>query len=854
MTVAKDDQGPAIIDAVRRTHDVAKRESTLGRPARAVRLLRGALRTLGDDDAPDAVRLRARLSLTLAYNVAETEGVHAGLVELARARTISEAVGDRELLLLVNSQHGVMAYRAGDLDEALRRFDAAVELLEFGAPFDRISILINRGALNLYRGRLNIARSDLSRAAAAADRAGLGLEAFKAKHNLGYAEFLAGNLPLALKLLGDAARAAPEQFGVTELDRARVLIESGLTIEGAETLARAEALFRLHRQWQDVGEVELARAECALLAGELGLARRLAARARDRFRRRGSTGWLSRAQLLLLQADLADGRPGSRLAGPALAVARELQAAARQAEAATAYRIAAQAFLRAGHVRQATEAAEQAGPLRRGDPITARLHARLVRAELGLAGGQTAQARTELRTGLRELASYQARFGSIDLQTASAVHGRRLAQLDLAIALRTGRPSEILAAVERGRATSTRVVSLRPPADPEEAELLSQLRVAVDAAREARLIQDEAEESAQRRLVADLQHRLRDRAWTAAGTGAAANVASVADIVATVRRHGVVLVAYFVSGGQLGAVVVSGAALALQSLGPFSDVRALIRRTHADLDVLALDQVPDPVRRVVHGSLDRDLRKLDDALLQPLGLATQSVVVVTAGTLDTVPWNALPSRRAVPTVATSSASGWVRRSGLDHALRPAVTALAGPGLSRASHEARTVVGCWPGARLQEGANADRTAAMSAMGDADVVHVAAHGTHQADSPLFSSLRLADGPVFAHELDPATVRASHVVLSACEVGRSTLRPGDEALGLTSVLLRLGVRSVVASVARVNDTAAAETMAGYHRELSRGAGSAEALASALAGQDDKTPVPFVCFGASWQAASPA
>jgi CHAT domain-containing protein len=61
-----------------------------------------------------------------------------------------------------------------------------------------------------------------------------------------------------------------------------------------------------------------------------------------------------------------------------------------------------------------------------------------------------------------------------------------------------------------------------------------------------------------------------------------------------------------------------------------------------------------------------------------------------------------------------------------------------------------------------------------MAQADLVHVAAHGTHQADSPLFSSLRLADGPVFAHELDADTVRASHVVLSACEVGRSRFAP--------------------------------------------------------------------------------
>ena len=32
-----------------------------------------------------------------------------------------------------------------------------------------------------------------------------------------------------------------------------------------------------------------------------------------------------------------------------------------------------------------------------------------------------------------------------------------------------------------------------------------------------------------------------------------------------------------------------------------------------------------------------------------------------------------------------------------------------------------------------------------------MHVAAHGTHQQESPLFSSVRVADGPLYAYELD-------------------------------------------------------------------------------------------------------
>jgi CHAT domain-containing protein len=135
-----------------------------------------------------------------------------------------------------------------------------------------------------------------------------------------------------------------------------------------------------------------------------------------------------------------------------------------------------------------------------------------------------------------------------------------------------------------------------------------------------------------------------------------------------------------------------------------------------------------------------------------------------------------------------------------------------------------------------------------MTTARLVHVAAHGTHQTENPLFSSLRLADGPLFAHELDLAGRAPEHAVLSACELGLATVRPGDEALGLTSVLLHLGTRSVVAGVARVGDDVAADTMTNYHRELAAGCDSASALAAALAANDADRPAPFACFGAPW------
>jgi CHAT domain-containing protein len=197
-------------------------------------------------------------------------------------------------------------------------------------------------------------------------------------------------------------------------------------------------------------------------------------------------------------------------------------------------------------------------------------------------------------------------------------------------------------------------------------------------------------------------------------------------------------------------------------------------------------------------------------------------------------------------VVTPSATSWLHAGAGGRRDRPRVVSVAGPGLLRAEEEAARVRTLWPEAELLTGGEATAGAGREVLAHADVVHVAAHGTHQQESPLFSSLRMADGPLYAYELDAEGRSAPCVVLSACEAGLATVRPGDEGLGLTNVLLHLGSRSVLAGVARVGDDVAARVMADVHRAMARGTGSAQALAEALAGEP--TPVPFVAFGASW------
>ena len=134
-------------------------------------------------------------------------------------------------------------------------------------------------------------------------------------------------------------------------------------------------------------------------------------------------------------------------------------------------------------------------------------------------------------------------------------------------------------------------------------------------------------------------------------------------------------------------------------------------------------------------------------------------------------------------------------------------------------------------------------ATGALGTAAIAHVAAHGQHQAENALFSTLELAGGPLLGYDLQRAGRAPLMVVLSSCEVGLTDVRPGDETLGMVTALLNAGSATVVASVARVADDAAMSAMVGFHQAVTAGRPPAAALAAALHGEET---AGFVCFGA--------
>ncbi len=184
--------------------------------------------------------------------------------------------------------------------------------------------------------------------------------------------------------------------------------------------------------------------------------------------------------------------------------------------------------------------------------------------------------------------------------------------------------------------------------------------------------------------------------------------------------------------------------------------------------------------------------------------------------------------RAV-TVA-QSATAWLSRA--DTPL-PAATAgfVAGPRVMRAADEVTKSATAWATAHTLIGADATATAVSALAAEVDVLHLAAHGHHSADNPLFSGLELADGTWYGYDIDGLSAVPDVVLLSACEVGRVDHPLGArEADRLVGAWLHAGACAVIASPAVVADEAAYEVSSRPTAPARRAWPRPEALAEAL------------------------
>ena len=802
-------------------HERALRTTNAGRHGVARRLLLTASERASDGD------VKARIALSLAYLDAEHGAVADGLVRCSEALSVAGATSRTRGL--VESQRGLLHMRAGDVPAALLAFSAAERLLTPDGGVEALARLhLNRGNVHLQAGAIEAARFDFERCIDLVAHTAP-LTSARARHNLGYVHLRRGDLVAALGCMDDA-RPVLEPVSVVSRavvaqDRAEVLLAAGLVSEAVLALGDAVRSFGVRGLRQQQGEAELVLAGTLSRSGRPDEARVVARRAMRRFQRRGAETWALRAEVAALTV-VGPPPPPAAVRLQELSVA--LAAAGLRSEALSAEQAAARALVRAGDLDRAGRLAARRLP-RSAAPMQ-RIGRHLLRAELAQARGPRAAARRELREGLDALAGWQSTFGSLDLQTALSGHGHALAELGLRQALSDGSPTVVLEWIERAKALAGRVTSVRPSADERVAEDLAALRSlgATDPAAAARL-----------------QERVRAQAWLTAGAGRLSEPATLQRVQRALAERDGMLVAHLVLDGRVSALLVSATWSAVVPVCSQEAVESLVRGLQADMD-MAGSRLPPPMRRVVRESLNRRLAGLGDLLWSTLGVGEGPVVLVPSGALASVPWACLPGLARRPLTVARSAASWLD---LRSTVRPRrVGLVAGPRVTRAVEEVHNAGAAWSSSRVLTGTSATAAAVSRLASEVDLLHVAAHGRHSADSPLFSGLELVDGAWHGYDIDQLRRVPQLVVLSACELGRSAVRWGAETIGATVAWQHAGTACVIASPTRVADDVACEVLTATHQGLASGQTPSDALASAsgVAGAD--AVVPFTCFGAGW------
>jgi hypothetical protein len=807
---------------------------------------------------------RSMRSARAAVRVAERHGLdqraaHARrrlAVEMTARGRLSAAIRELDLACAAFDEHELarsQVFRigiqllAGQAPTSLGDSDRALKTLQ--AHGDRIweaRLRRNRGLLFADRGDIRLAEGDLTRARDLYASLGANEAAAGTAIELARVALARGDLPDGLARLDrvDPASIPPAQRADLEMLRARALAAAHLTGEALAALSAAQAIWTRWQVAEPEGRLEAVR--LTLLAGDPRDAQRLAGSASTWFARHDSPIYRARADGLRLAAELASGAVRASVLASARRAAATLAEAGWREESQRIRVAVARGECGRGRLKAARGELAACGPLRRHGPVADRIEAWHVEALLRRAAGDPAGAARAVRAGLDLLDRHRAALGASDLRASVSAIGVTLAQLGLRTALEGGRPEALLGWSERTRANALRLDPVAAPDDPELRERQRELRTVAGELRTATGGGHAVQSLVTRQAALETAIRRRVRHESGAGLGPAAPPGRRALTTALGQRG---LLELIELDGQLSALTLAGGRLVHHPLGPTEPVTEQLEWLRFALSRLARLPRGAVQRTALQDGARASAAALDLALLAPLAqaLGDRELVIVPTGSLHALPWAMLPSLRGRPLAVAPSAGSWAALGSGGTRRRDRTVLAAGPGLRHASAELRAIAALHPRAVTLRGTAATVPAVLRALDGAAIAHLACHGRFRADSPLFSSLELADGPLNVYELQRLRRAPELIILSACDLALSEHRPGDELLGFAAALLEMGTRAVIASGVAVPDAAVVRLMSRLHELLGSGRSPGTALAIAQRELAPRTLAlgGFVCLG---------
>lgn len=738
----------------------------------------------------------------------------------------------------VSFQRGAVWAMMGQRLRAIDAFEAALPaFIEAGDQEMIRSTLHGLGHQRLATGDLARAQRDLERALAIAESRNEEPTVSGLKHNLGLLAAYRGDIPEALALLADSEEiymrltgsAAPQHVA-----RSEVLLSVGRLDEAYQLAVRIADHHRASGDPEHLANALLVAARAALLAGDPDNALITAEEAAATLEEHERPVDVFDARRIALEAKYASQGASHDLLRQATEVANALEADHQMVATAQARLLVSRIAIDLRDFESAVQSLDAVSKIESG-PVELRIHGQMARARLRLLRGDRRGADAAVRSGLRLIDSYQAVLGATDLRMGLDQYGSELGSIGLDLAVDSGASRRVLRWMDRTRARALRHRPVVADEDEEIQEALGRLRQ-VEA--ELRTTEKRGDRSLERERR-QLQERIRDAdRLKRAGADSSLDF-DMGTLIETLGDRALLELA--VHRGRLIGVLLSRGRARRLDLG--ASEPGLRELTHLRFEM----------RRAARRNRTiepRSVEMLGRMLLGEVTFDGDEVILVPPPQLMAAPWTVLPGLRdKVVTISPSAEMWW--RAGLGAKKGDGVVVVGGPDLAAAEREINGISEIYDNARVfPPGSTVE--AVKDAITGASVAHVACHATFQVNNPMFSSLRLGDGDLNVYDIERLQDPPSLVVLSACDSGYTEARAGDELAGLTSALLAMGTRSIVASVGLVPDApATSELMVEFHMGLVAGLEPAAALARAQqASLDDPegfvAAASFICVGA--------